>query len=168
MIELMVAIAILAILAGLAAPSFTESIRKARVNGVRDNITGFIPLGRIEATRRRINVVMRRVEGCGVTLTDDNDWSCGWQGFVDTNGNTALDAGEPALQTFTVPTGLILQHAAATPSTSMTINRWGQPGTAFERFFVIPPEGITGASTTTVCFFPGGRVRVLAGAVTCT
>jgi type IV fimbrial biogenesis protein FimT len=166
-IELLVVIAILGVLAALAAPSFTESIKRYRVNSIRDNLISSIQWARSEAIRRRVQVGLVQSTGCGAALGSVNDWDCGWDAFLDANGDGVFNAGELVLQTFTIPAGFHLTHDAAVASAVMRVTRFGQPGTASERFVITPPEGTAGAATTSVCFFPGGSVRSKKGTPAC-
>ena len=172
-IELLVVIAILGVLAALAAPSFTESLKRYRVNSIRDNMTSAIQLARSEAIRRRLPVVLLRTTGCGVTLSTTSDWDCGWQMFVDVDNDGVLDSDETVVQEFTVPTGYHLTNDSATAGSAIAVTRFGQPATvattasALKRFVVAPPEGTTGAATSNVCFFPGGRLTAKKGTAAC-
>lgn len=166
MIELMIVLAILGILAALAAPSFSDSIRRFRVNAVRDDMTSSIYLAKSEAIRRRLSIGLVRTAACGV-LPTAGDWDCGWDVFVDTNGDGLFTAGDLVLQSFTVPNGFRLTNTAVPANPVMIINRFGQPAVANQRFVVSPPEGPTGAATITVCFNAGGRVRALRGDIAC-
>ncbi len=157
-IELMIVVAILGILAALAAPSFTETVKRYRVTSVRDDMTAAIQWARSEAIRRRVQVGFVRTATCAAPLATVDDWDCGWDAFIDANRSGAFDAGDTLLRTFTVPTGLHLTHRAAVASDVMLINQFGQPGTASERFVITPAEGTAFVDTRTVCFFPGGRV----------
>jgi type IV fimbrial biogenesis protein FimT len=166
-IELLMVVAILGVLAALAAPSFTETIKRYRVNSIREDLFSSIQWARSEAVRRRVPVTFARITGCGASLTTADDWDCGWNAFVDTNNNSALDAGEPILRSFTIPTGYRLTHNAAVASTTMIVTRFGQPGTASERFIIAPPEGSAGAATLVACYYPGGSLRSAKGTPAC-
>jgi len=166
-VELMVVVAILGILAALAAPSFTETIRRYRVNAITDDLSSSIQLARSEAIRRRLQVGLTRTMGCGVPLATVNDWNCGWNVFVDVDGTGTFTAGDIVVRTFTIPTGYFLTHSAAAASAVMLVTRFGQPGTASERFIIAAPDGVAGPATTTACFFPGGSLRSKKGALVC-
>jgi type IV fimbrial biogenesis protein FimT len=165
LIEVMVSLAILAILAALAAPNFSASIKKYRINAIRDDFTGSIHLARSEAIRRSVPVILTRTTGCSATLVDVNDWSCGWEIVVDANSNGSKSVGELVLQTTNVPDGYGVMHPGK--GASLSINVWGQTSAAFGRFVLTPPEGVSGKTTTTVCINSGGRVRSFQDAVTC-
>lgn len=170
-IELMVGVVILGILASMAAPSFSESIKRYRINAIRDDLVASVQLARAEAIRRRRPVVLIREEqascSAGVTLSDTHEWSCGWRMVEDTNSNGTISATERAsiLQTTTIPTGYSLMHPGL--GERMTANIWGQVTGAGQRFVIAPPEGVSGKSTTTVCINTGGRIRTLKDNVAC-
>ena len=165
LVEVLVSLAILAILAALAAPSFSDSIRRYRVNAIRDDLIGSIQWARSEAIRRGFSIILVRATGCGVTLLDSNDWSCGWQAILDSNMNGVEDTNEPVIQTSTVPASYGVMHTGL--GVRMVINRWGQTAVAGQSFVLTPPEGVSGTATTTICMSSGGRIRYLHDQVAC-
>jgi type IV fimbrial biogenesis protein FimT len=165
LIEVMVSVAILAILAALAAPSFGDSIKKYRIKAIREDLMSSIQLARSEAIRRGIPVILVRTTVCSNTLIDANDWSCGWEIFVDANLNGSKSAGDLVIQTSEVPIGYGLMHTGL--GSSLQVNVWGQAQGVGQKFVVTPPEGVSGSSTTTVCINSGGRIRKLIGDATC-
>lgn len=165
LIEVMVVVAIIAILGGLAAPEFAASIKRYRVNALSEELIGSIQLARSEAIRRGFPVLMVRTTGCGATLVDANDWSCGWEIVVDTNSNGAKTTGEPVLQVFSVVSSYGVMHPGL--GDVMQLNVWGQAQGVGQRFVLTPPEGVSGTATTTLCLNAGGRIRKLVGDATC-
>jgi type IV fimbrial biogenesis protein FimT len=103
LIEFMVALAIIAILSGLGAASYSGVTGRTRVTGEASDLLLAIELTRSEATKRGARVTLLPVGG---------DWAAGWTVFVDTNGNRQIDPGEP----------LILRHARLKPSTRVITN----------------------------------------------
>lgn len=89
LIELMVTIAIAAILMGIAIPSFLGTIASNRLTTNANELVTALNLARSEAIKRGQQVVVRKT---GV------NWENGWQVFVDIDRSTAakenvLDAG---------------------------------------------------------------------------
>lgn len=171
-IELMVTVAILGVLTALAAPNFGESIKRYRVNAIRDDLVASVQLARAEAIRRRRPVALIREEqaGCsaGVTLSiDTDDWSCGWRMVENTDADNTISTAERGLvlQTTTIPRGYSLMHPGR--GEFMISNIWGQITGAGQRFVIAPPGGVGGKSTTTVCINTGGRIRTLEDNVAC-
>lgn len=165
LVEVLVVVVILAGLAALAAPSFTESIRKSQINSVQQELGASFQLARSEAIRRGFPVLLARTAGCGVVLIDADDWSCGWQIVVDTNRNGVNNAGEPVLQVTTIPNGYGVMHTGLGPI--IQLNVWGQAQGVGQRLVLTPPEGVSGSSTTTICINSGGRVRKILGEAIC-
>lgn len=72
LIELMVAIAILAITLGVAVPNFQEFVSRNRLAAATNELISALALARSEAVKRATPVTVA-----------SSDWSGGWQVFVD-------------------------------------------------------------------------------------
>ena len=89
LIELVVTMAVVAILAALAAPSFTSLINSNRLTGAANDVVAALQVARMDAIRRGESVVL-----CPST----NGTTCGganWSRmivFSDRNGNRTVDA----------------------------------------------------------------------------
>lgn len=92
-IEVMTVVALIAIMAAMAAPSFTEIVRNNRLVSQANDFVTAINLARSEAIKRNQNVILCR-SADGTTCAAAGGWEQGWVIFADSNGNTALDAGE--------------------------------------------------------------------------
>ncbi|EHR41746.1 GspH/FimT family pseudopilin [Alishewanella jeotgali] len=66
LVELMVTIAVLAIIIGIAAPSFVEMMRQNTLRSQANELLGVMHYARTEAIKRRVNVT--------VNLTTGNGW----------------------------------------------------------------------------------------------
>ena len=160
-IELMVTLAILAILVALAAPSFTPLIERWRVRSATEGLQSAIYFARSEAIKRGGNVVLQKLpngtNGCAAAPTQE--WNCGWYVCDDTNGNKACAASEPVLQRFDAPVKLEISRTGN--GASISFNRWGMPGAWFG--FTLKPagSGMSDPSARGVCMNAAGRVRVI-------
>jgi type IV fimbrial biogenesis protein FimT len=167
LIEVMVSLAILGILASLAAPSFSESIKRYRVNAIKDDLIASMQAARSEAIRRGTPVILLRLTGCGAEAGDSDSWSCGWQTVVDADSNGSASATEiaAALQVTTVPAGYDVMHTGL--GAQVIFNRWGQAGVG--QIFVATQtnDGVAGKATITLCMSSGGRTRSVKGEATC-
>jgi type IV fimbrial biogenesis protein FimT len=86
LVELLVALAITAILAGVAAPSFAAYLEKQRVETTASRFHAHMSLARNTAiTRGTVTVMQANVE---------KNWSRGWHVYVDRNGNDVQDQDE--------------------------------------------------------------------------
>lgn len=70
LVELLIAIALIGILLGMAAPAFTGMIAGQRVRSAAGDVHGALLLARSEA--------MKRNAGVALTASDAADWSRGW------------------------------------------------------------------------------------------
>lgn len=164
-IELLIVIGIAAILAALAAPSFSAAIDRYRINSAKDELIAAIQYARMESVRRGVQVSLIRATGCGVTLTTSDDWSCGYRVYVDSNANEALDSGELILQTFALQRNYKLEHLGK--GDSLDMNMWGLPQTVAHRFVIHPLATDASSAATVVCISSGGRIKSIVGTNTC-
>ena len=93
LIELMVAVAILAVLAALAAPSFNEAILSNRLASYANSFVASAQLARGEAIKRNATVVMCR-SADGVSCATSGTWQQGWILWRDADGDATVDADE--------------------------------------------------------------------------
>ncbi len=106
LVELMIVIAIVAILTTLAAPSFKQLIQSNTMSGAVNTFLGDMRFARSEAIRRGGNVVMCRSDApeasspvCGTgSGPGGNGWVSGWIIFHDLDGDGNKDAAEPVLR----------------------------------------------------------------------
>ncbi len=97
LVELMVALFILAILLGVAAPAFANLIRETRLTTATNELLASLFLTRSSAIQHS-----RRVTICtspdGERCEAGVGWHSGWIVFQDLNGNGVRDAGEPIVR----------------------------------------------------------------------
>lgn len=104
LIELVVTIAIVAIGAALAYPSFTGLIRSNRVATATNNFIAAVNLARTEAIRsNRGGGLCPSVDGDACSGTD---WNAGMLVFTDTDGGGTWSAGDVAIRFFELSDGL--------------------------------------------------------------
>ncbi|MGY3265251.1 GspH/FimT family pseudopilin [Lysobacter sp. HA35] len=90
LIELMVAVGVMAILAAIAFPNFQGVMRSNRLATTTNQVLGAMALARAEA--------IRNTRGSGVCASTDGsscstgtDWTTGWLVWSDVNGNGTYD-----------------------------------------------------------------------------
>lgn len=88
LIEAMLAMALLAVLAGLAAPALTQLRHAQQVRVASIDLASAFVLAREEAITRRQAVLV---------VSQDGEWSKGWRIFVDLDADGRHDDGEPLL-----------------------------------------------------------------------
>jgi type II secretion system protein H len=118
LIEVMVAVAVLALLMVVAAPSFTSFTAKKRVEGLAAELTGDLQYARSEAVARNVPVQITFGTGCYVihalagTATSVSTATSCTQSAASTIGT-----GETEIKTVQIQTGT---NASFTPQASMT------------------------------------------------
>jgi len=101
LLELMVAISVLAILSLIAVPSFRDAGLPSQLRSVANNLVGATQLARSEAIKR--NAVVTLCVSAGGTACETGNWQQGWILLI---GTTVLHHELPAPTGFRVtPTG---------------------------------------------------------------
>lgn len=90
LIELMITIAIAAILLTIGVPSFTETIKNNRLATTANAFVTAASLARSEAVKRGSRVTVCKSND-GATCTNANNWDQGWIVFTDENNNAAYN-----------------------------------------------------------------------------
>lgn len=170
LIEILVVVALLGILAAIAMPSFTSTIRRFRADAIRDDLLASFQLARTEAIRRGLPnntpITITRTPSsttCAANTTTAGVWSCGWQIYQDNNNNQVFDAvGDILIQQSTVPNGFsVIETTAPIAANFVIANRWGQFSSSTG--LVVAPI-ISGTNTPSdpsanaVCLGAGGKL----------
>ena len=162
-IELMVVVSIVAVLASLAAPSFTPLIESWRVRQATEQLTSSLYLARSEAIKRGGQVVIQKIpnntNGCN-SATGNRDWDCGWFVCHDTNNNGTCNASELVLQRIDTPARVQVTRTGG--GSGIKLNRWGLVDGTWLGFSLVPLDKSTNhPGARGVCMSSGGRIRVI-------
>ncbi|MCC4587440.1 Tfp pilus assembly protein FimT/FimU [Xanthomonas sp. NCPPB 1067] len=95
LVELMITIAVLAILLTIALPSFRGVIRSNRVASATNESIGLLSLARSEAIRNRRG---GGVCGSASGTACDNNWGSGMLAWADSDGDGAFKSGDTVLR----------------------------------------------------------------------
>ncbi|WP_051207630.1 GspH/FimT family pseudopilin [Saccharospirillum impatiens] len=98
LIELMITVGIIAVVAGIALPSFQTLIQNNRLTTTGNEALGIFQLARGEAIRNNRRVVVA-INQNPVVADDEGDLVL----FVDENRNGAEDAGDRRVRTYLLP-----------------------------------------------------------------
>lgn len=98
LLELMVTLAIAAILAAIAIPSFETLINNSRMNSAYSGLVAELNYARSEAVQRSTPVTI--CASSDQTACNSNNWHLGRLVFMDVNGNGGVDAGDTLLKVF--------------------------------------------------------------------
>lgn len=97
LLELIVVVAIAAILAGTGVPSMTSLVRSAKLTSATNDLFGSFMMARSEAVKRQSRVVVCKSSN-GVTCASAGGWEQGWIVFHDPNNNGARESSEHVVQ----------------------------------------------------------------------
>lgn len=126
LLELMVTLAVSAILLGIGIPSFASLSHSSRLSGATNELVSSLHLTRSEAIKRNSRVVMC-TSATGTSCAASGDWHQGWLVFHDANNNAALDSGET----------VILTRPAFPPGLKLKGNLW------VSKYISYTPSGAT-------------------------
>jgi type IV fimbrial biogenesis protein FimT len=97
LIELMIAVALVAILAGIAAPSVREFMSGVQLTGIANDLYTDLNLARSEAVKRDVRMTMCPSRD-GLDCDDGGAWTDGWVVVVDANGDGKKDSVNDVLK----------------------------------------------------------------------
>lgn len=168
LVELMVVIAMIAILLGIASPSFISYRRNAELTSTSNEFLAALSAARAEAMKRQLRAFVVPVDGAS--------WASGWIAFVDVNSNvTAGSLTMEAGTDFEITRHAALPSSLSTP-TSADVTNFLSGGAPYAMFngsgFMVqldgafPPGGVhaidlyNGTDTRRIIANTTGRLRV--------
>lgn len=160
LIELVITIAIVAILAGLAFPSFAYVLRSNRVSTQTNDFLSALNLARNEAiTRSRVVTICAADTRSGTPTAcgDEDDWEHGWMVFLDTSGSlpTTIAAAD-IVRTWVGNGSNSLVHADG--ETYLRFNARGESMAGADVSFTLKPtESCSNKQQRTITVAPTGR-----------
>lgn len=142
LVELLITVAIVAVLASLAVPSFRSLFVKRSVQAAADAFVGDMRYARSEAIKRSALVsVCSSTNGTGCADVA-GVWKDGWIVFIDADGDGVYEAGDEIVRVQqTLST--ILSMESTTPASDL-------------RKFVFRPTGWAKGASQTFLFTPTG------------
>lgn len=96
LVELIVTIAIVAILLAIGLPSFQSAFRSNRTATMTNELLGSIALARTEAIRSTRGAGMCAANAAGTACVDTTTWDNGWLVWVEDDGNDVVGDGYQA------------------------------------------------------------------------
>lgn len=156
MVELLIVMAIGAILAMVAAPSMREMLRSMRLSSANSLLLGDLNLARAEAIKRNARVLICGRNAGGTDCAGSTNWSVGWLVCIE----DGAVANTCRLGTLTDPNPLVVRPALdATLTATATANTI--------RFNANSTQGGGGAQSVTVTGnWTGATPRTLTVAAT--
>ncbi len=177
LMELLIVVAIVAILAGLGVPSFNTMLVKRSVQSAATSLVSDLRFSRSEAVRRSVGVSIcslaaNSLNTCSTAATAN--WADGWMVFVDpadTGTRGTRDLGEEIIRVQQPLSNIATIQQSVNPSNTRLFfpfdaNGWSRSA---NQTFVVTPTGVVPPDTIKiVCVSVQGRVRLLVqGATAC-
>lgn len=114
LIELMITLAIVAIMVAIATPSMRNMILNNRLAALSNDLISSVSAARNEAISTRQQVVIEPNGG---------DWTNGWQVFIDADSNGSFSAGEELVKTVEAYPGSLKESSS--PGENLVFNSKG-------------------------------------------
>lgn len=169
LLELMVTVTIVAILAALAAPSFTRLIADNNLSTQVNSLLADLRFARSEAIKRGINITLcPSSTSLNTTATcSGSDWRTGWIAFIDADANNSRANTETILrrqEAFAAGASIVSNNP--TPISSLRFNAEGRIPGGMGALNFTAVNNI--APNRLLCISVTGRVRVVEkGATSC-
>lgn len=145
LVELVVTIALVAILTTLAVPSFSEVLRQWRRDSATRELTTSLQLARSESIKSSRQIVVCP-SADGASCAGGTEWNTGWIVFVDDGAGTASNAGNQAVNTNERILKVVSAQSGVASIESSDDVEWMQ----------FLPNGLLGSDTTTLTVTPSG------------
>jgi len=168
-LELVITVAIVAVLVAFAAPAVFDMVKNNRLRGQAFELVNAINLARGEAAKYKLPTVLCRVANPTASLPQcntgtANTWTTGYILFVDADDDAQLDSSETLLRAIEPPSGN--QFAIKTNSTcdrNLQINTDGttNEGGSVAQFTLCDDRG--GKRGRRIDVLPVGRPRISVG-----
>lgn len=167
LVELMVTLAVAAILLTVAVPSFTDLIRTNRLTTKTNLFTTALNLARSEAIKRNVKVVV--CKGANGACNTGNEWEDGWTVFADQDDDGVVDAGEAVRVFEALSGGFTLRSTAANKNSIAYLpsgRALGSPAGSYNVCASDAAGDMTNRSRR-IAVSASGRIRLKAGATAC-
>jgi type IV fimbrial biogenesis protein FimT len=173
LIELMVTVAILAVLLVLAVPSFSSTISRSRVASAASSLSVAFTTAKSEAVKRGRSVTVCKsanISAAQPTCATSGDWSTGWiiRDPAVPYAPAATPPTDPTIKVFdSMPNGVtavggtyVADSVTFLPSGATTLNASGSDDV--DRAITVCKSGV---NSRLVSLSASGRVRVIEGAI---
>lgn len=168
LIELMIVIALVAILTSLAVPGFSQFLSKRSVSAAAATLATDYRFARSEAIKRSSFVTVCRSTDSATCAGTSESWHGGWIVFADADGNGVVGANEEILRVQQVIQGISSIVNPTLSSTRHTATfRPSGIAVAVNDSMVVTPS-VASTNTRLLCISNQGRVALRAqGDATC-
>ncbi|AVS78601.1 pilus assembly protein FimT [Paracidovorax avenae] len=175
LIELMVTVALAAILGMLAAPAIGDFIVKSKMTNAANEFSGGILRARNEAVSRNTCVTLcmssNAADNAPSCSASGTDWQVGWIAFMNTSCDSSLSAPASSADLLfaRVSSGSDVSVTARNSVRKMMFNSRGSQGLANADRFSVENASTTATQKygVSICLDAMGRSRVIPGGIEC-
>ncbi len=126
-IELMVTLAVFAVMATVAVPAFVGFVERNRTVSIGNSFLNALTVARSEAIKRNARVAVCGKPAAQAACNATGNWEDGWTVFVDTDRDNTLDVGEQIILVRNgIPGGFTLREPSATYGDVITYQSTGE------------------------------------------
>lgn len=154
-------VAVIAILASLAVPSFTTMLMKRSVQSAALSLVTDIRYARSEALRRSVKVSICSLASNSTSACSGSpaQWANGWMVFVDTGATAgSYDAGEEIVRVQQPLSNILsIDNASTSARNVFTFEANGFAKSADETLVVTPTRGSSATTNRVICTSINGR-----------
>lgn len=133
LVELLVTIAVFAILAGIAMPSFTSLIAGQKIRTSVSMLQSSLMTARSEALKRSTNVTVSPIGGL---------WSSGWTTVVSSTGENLFNLNNTTSATISGPASIVYNNAGRVAVNSGATFKFSSPETGDFRCLTVDLSGL--------------------------
>jgi type IV fimbrial biogenesis protein FimT len=159
LLELITTLTVVAILLGLAIPSFRQTLDNNRLIGANNDFVSALNFARSEALKRS-SAVSVCASSNGTGCSGLKTFQAGYIAFVDTNANGTLDGAETVMQAWPAAD----TNFKLTAGTRAFVRYTGMGTSAFAETFSLLKTGCTGNHARTITVTVTGRIRTAVAA----
>ena len=161
LIELLITVAIAAILLSLAAPNFREMLVKRSVQAAAETLASDMRYARSEALKRATPTVMCQSADGAKCATAVGSWSDGWIVYIDPNNlavNTAIPSADLVRVQQPLPNIASIQNTVlASTRQKVKFEPTGFAKAANDSLVITPTGSVPVGSTRLLCISINGR-----------
>lgn len=162
LIETLVALAVLSIVLGIAAPSMHGIHERWQVSQTAHAMASTLMLARSEALRQGGNIGLHRLTDCPEQF-GTQDWSCGWLIYANLDTTATWNSKNDQLLHEVKLTGKVNIMLQGKGATNLQFDRYGMVSGLNAIGFVFSPaiSGVSSSATRALCMTSGGRIRIV-------
>lgn len=167
LVELMITLAVLAILLAIAIPSYQTFILNSRMSSISNDLLGALQLARSEAIKRNSRVSVCKSAGGGA-CTNAGTWAQGWMVFVDNGVAGTVDGTDQPVQVYPALTGTSTLAATANVTNFISYLATGMPNLAVGTTATLTLcPGVAGVNGREIQIVAAGRASIVNSAAAC-